>query len=202
MPFFNVWEKVPFTDDKYLEAVENRPSNRAVTHHSNVSSRPLPAGAHHIGVGPAFPGGPLINAIPVREDGSQLTDLTEDVPEEAVANTDTTVGVLGTSYSFYAPGTGALRFKPGMVKIMRSDEYITWNLHYNATGRPEKDRHSLRVWFAKDQATVLQVGMARPTTIIFSKGRNSSGATYSGRTFRRMPRTTGSRASRRSRATP
>jgi len=157
MPFFNVWEKVPFTDDKYLEAVENRPSNRAVTHHSNVSSRPLPAGAHHIGVGPAFPGGPLINAIPVREDGSQLTDLTEDVPEEAVANTDTTVGVLGTSYSFYAPGTGALRFKPGMVKIMRSDEYITWNLHYNATGRPEKDRHSLRVWFAKDQATVLQV---------------------------------------------
>jgi mono/diheme cytochrome c family protein len=157
MPFFNVWAKVPFTEDKYMEAVENRPGNRAVTHHSNVASAPLPAGANHIGVGPAFPGGPLINAIPVREDGSQLTDVTEDTPEEAVANTDTVASALGTSYSFYAPGTGALRFKPGMVKIMRTDEYVRWNLHYNATGRPEKDRHSLRLWFAKDQPTVLQV---------------------------------------------
>ena len=43
MPFFNVWAKVPFTEDKYMEAVENRPGNRAVTHHSNVASSPLPA---------------------------------------------------------------------------------------------------------------------------------------------------------------
>ena len=78
MPFFNVWAKVPFTEDKYIEAVENRPSNRAVTHHSNFSAGPLPKGAHHVGIGPAFPGGPLINAIPVREDGSQLGDGTDD----------------------------------------------------------------------------------------------------------------------------
>src|SRR5438552_1121852 len=65
MPFFNIWLKPPFTEDKYIEAVENRPSNRAVTHHSQFSAIPLPAGAHHIGIGPAFPGGPLVNAIPV-----------------------------------------------------------------------------------------------------------------------------------------
>ena len=53
---------------------------------------PLPRGADHIGIGPAFPGGPLINAIPVREDGSQLGDDVEDTAgnEEAVANTDST----------------------------------------------------------------------------------------------------------------
>src|SRR5262245_1133082 len=156
MPFFNVWAKVPFTEDKYMEAVENRPGNRAVTHHSNVGARPLPAGAHHIGVGPAFPGGPLINAIPVREDGSQLGDNIDDSNEEATANVDTQ-RTGGSSSSFYAPGTGALRFKEGMVKIMRSDDYVSWNLHYNATGRPEKDRHSLRLWFAKTGATVLAV---------------------------------------------
>jgi mono/diheme cytochrome c family protein len=158
MPFFNVWAKVPFTEDKYMEAVENRPGNRAVTHHSNVASAPLPRGAHHIGVGPAFPGGPLVNAIPVREDGSQLSDASgeEAGNEEAVANTDNTTA-LGTSYSFYAPGTGALRFRPGLVKVMRSDEYIRWNLHYNATGRPETDRHSLRLWFAKPGSSVLEV---------------------------------------------
>src|SRR5205823_7781161 len=52
MPFFNVWAKGPFTEDKYIEAVENRPSNRAVTHHSAFFAQPLPPGAHHIGVGP------------------------------------------------------------------------------------------------------------------------------------------------------
>jgi hypothetical protein len=62
MPFFNIWLKTPFTEDKFIEAVENRPSNRAVTHHSQFAAIPLPAGAHHIGVGPAYPGGPLINA--------------------------------------------------------------------------------------------------------------------------------------------
>jgi hypothetical protein len=158
MPFFNVWAKVPFTEDKYMEAVENRPGNRAVTHHSNVSARPLPPGAHHIGVGPAYPGGPLINAIPVREDGTQLGEGGDDLAgnEEATANTDSTA-TLGNSYTFYAPGTGALRFKPGLVKVMKTDDNITWNLHYNATGRPEKDRHSLRLWFAKPGATVLAV---------------------------------------------
>jgi copper type II ascorbate-dependent monooxygenase-like protein len=25
---------------------------------------------------------------------------------------------------------------------------LSWNVHYNATGRPEKDRHTLRLWFA------------------------------------------------------
>ena len=36
MPFFNVWAKAPFTENKYIEAVELRPSNRAVTHHSRL----------------------------------------------------------------------------------------------------------------------------------------------------------------------
>src|SRR5688572_13475229 len=52
LPFFNVWAKGPFTEDKYIEAVENRPSNRAVTHHSAFYAMPLPRGAHHVGVGP------------------------------------------------------------------------------------------------------------------------------------------------------
>jgi hypothetical protein len=165
MPFFNVWAKVPFTEDKYMEAVENRPGNRAVTHHSNVASAPLPAGAHHIGVGPAYPGGPLINAVPVREDGSQLGDNVDESNEEATANTDNSVRPLGTFYTFYAPGTGGLRFKPGLVKVMRSADYVQWNLHYNATGRPEKDRHSLRLWFAKDARLEVKNGTANDNNL-------------------------------------
>jgi hypothetical protein len=36
-----MWEKVPFAVDKYISAVENRPSNRAVTHHSSFRTQPL-----------------------------------------------------------------------------------------------------------------------------------------------------------------
>jgi hypothetical protein len=179
MPFFNVWAKHPFTEDKYIEAVENRPGNRAVTHHSAVYAMPLPRGAHHVGIGPAFPGGPLINAVPVREDGSQLGDTTEiDASnEEATANTD--VNNFGTIMTFYAPGTGALRFKPGLVKHMKRDDYIRWNLHYNPTGREEKDRHSVRLWFAKDARLVLEGQLANEVNVYEGQeiiGRNQQRA--------------------------
>src|SRR5262249_36064735 len=54
---------------------------------------------------------------------------------------------------FYAPGAGALKYAPGLVKTIHRDDYMSWNVHYNATGRPEKDRHSLRLWFSQIPAT-------------------------------------------------
>ena len=146
MPFFNLWNRSPFTEEKYVEAVDLRPSNRAVTHHSSIHVNALPRGADHIGLGPAFPGGPIVNAIPVREDGTQVGDATADASnEEATANTagDTTDNRL----TFYAPGTGQLKFAPGLVKVIKPTSYFSWNLHYNATGRPEKDRHTAALWF-------------------------------------------------------
>jgi hypothetical protein len=166
IPFFQVWMKAPFTEHKYLEAVENRPSNRAVTHHSQVAAQPLPRGAHHVGVGPAWPGGPLINAVPVREDGSQLGDpnTIDEENEEAVANTST--NLPGNILTFFAPGTGSLRFKPGLVKVIDRDDYLRWVLHYNATGRPEKDRHSLMFWFSKAPALLaVQSGIANENNV-------------------------------------
>ena len=146
MPFFNLWAKAPFTEDKYVEAVELRPSNKAVTHHSRLDSVPLPRGAHHVGVGPAFPGGPLVNAVPVREDGTQLGAGVDDADnEEAIANT----APVPTQNLFmhYAPGTRVLRFKPGLVKVIKRDDFLRFNLHYNATGRVERDRHAALLWF-------------------------------------------------------
>ena len=52
IPNFTMWGENPFTEDKFIEAVELRPSNRAVTHHSSVGSRTLPPGAW-LGRGPA-----------------------------------------------------------------------------------------------------------------------------------------------------
>jgi mono/diheme cytochrome c family protein len=156
LPTLEIWTKAPFAEDKYIEAVENRPSNRAVTHHSTFSAAPLPRGGHHIGVGPAWPGGPLVNAVPVREDGSQVDEgAVDEEAGEAVANTDPNSTSFPNVFTFYAPGTGALRFKPGLVKVMRRDDYLRWGLHYNATGRVEVDRPSARLWFSRAPASEL-----------------------------------------------
>jgi hypothetical protein len=166
LPNIRVWGKVPFAEDKYLEAVENRPSNRGVTHHSSFRAEPLPRGAHHVGVGPLWPGGPLANAVPVREDGTQLSENSElDSDEITEANTDADDATLGNILTFYAPGTGALRFKPGLVKVVRSDHYFTWILHYNATGRPEKDRPAVSLWFSKNPVLAVRSGLANDVNL-------------------------------------
>jgi hypothetical protein len=148
LPTLQIFAKTPFTEDKYVEAVDLRPSNRQVTHHSSIWAVDLPRGAHHIGVGPAWPGGPLVNSIPVREDGSQIGRGDSSEPdEEATANTEEGGGGENR-LTFYAPGTGQLRFKPGLVKVLKRDGYTRFGLHYNATGRPEVDRHSASLWFS------------------------------------------------------
>jgi hypothetical protein len=165
VPNFYVWEKVPFAQDKYISAVENRPSNRAVTHHSSFRTQPLPEGAHHIGLGHAWPGGPMINAVPVREDGTELTDSTDfavDEPTQANSGDKT----LGNILTFYTPGTGSLRFRPGYAKEIKHDQYFAWFLHYNPTGRPETDRHQVSLWFSQDPTVhIIQSGNASDVEI-------------------------------------
>ncbi len=72
IPNFTIWGPNPFKEDKLLEAVELQPSNRRVTHHSSAGSRALPA-ATHLGRGPAWRGGPLIDGVPVYADGRPYT---------------------------------------------------------------------------------------------------------------------------------
>ena len=166
LPFLNIWNKAPFTEDKYIEAVELRPSNRAVTHHSNVDiESSLPRGAHHIGLGPAWPNGQIINAMPVQEDGTLVPRGGLPEAEEASANTEETFN-FGNRLLFYAPGTATLRFSPGLVKVIKRDDYMMWDIHYNATGRPEKDRHQVRLWFSKTTPThVVRSGTANEVNL-------------------------------------
>lgn len=151
-----IWGNPPFTEDKQIEAAELRPSNRTVTHHAQVGASPLPRGAHHIGLGPAYKDGPLINAFPVKADGSPLTDargnpLVGEEQEEATANVE---GFnFATRLLFYAPGAGALKYAPGLVKTIHKDDYLSWNIHYNPTGRVERDQHTLKLWFSRVPAT-------------------------------------------------
>jgi hypothetical protein len=155
-PGFLLWEKAPFLEDKYVEAVELRPGNRAVTHHSRLDAVPLPRGAHHLGMAPAWPGGPPINGVPVLEDGTPYaeayaaTQAGDVFGEEAIANQGPFEGNQDNLFMHYAPGTRALKFKPGYVKVIKRDDYLRFMLHYNPTGRTERDRHSVLLWFSSE----------------------------------------------------
>src|SRR5262245_5233104 len=179
-----IWGPPPFTEDKHIEAAELRPSNRVVTHHSQVGASPLPRGADHIGPGPAYKDGPFINAFPVHKDGTLLTDargnaLVGEQVEEATAN------VQGFNFAtrllFYAPGAGTLKYAPGLVKTIHKEDYMSWNIHYNPTGRPERDRHTLKLWFSRvparaeiKSATINQVNMYEGKEIVGRSARREN----------------------------
>jgi hypothetical protein len=167
VPGFDVYSKVPYTEDRFLEAIQLRPGNRAVTHHSGAYMQELPKGAY-VGRGPAYEGGPVIEegALIKTDELSpeQLAALSispEDLeieqqlsPEQARArNADEVFAVNGTSKMVsYVPGRGFEQFWPGAGKRFRAGMLLRWDLHYQSTGKPETDRQTLGLWFQKTQA--------------------------------------------------
>ena len=164
-PNFSLYAKVPFEEDKFLEAIEMRPSNYAVVHHSGVYVRDLPPGAV-VGRGEAWPGGPIVEAGAV----IRTTDMTpeqlrtlnidpEDLEVERQLSpqarrdreADDVFAVGGTSKMVsYVPGRGFEQFWPGIGKRLRAGMYLSWGMHYQSTGKPETDRSLLGLWFQQD----------------------------------------------------
>ena len=149
LPNFDVYSKVPFTEEKFVEAIELRPSNRTVTHHSSIRARPLAPGTA-LGNAPAWPGGPLPNAnvIPVKENTTERAGpLPFTEGERGVTEVEQNVLLI------WVPGGGFQRFQPGAARRITPDDYFQWRLHYTVTGKPETDRHTVGLWFAKGPVT-------------------------------------------------
>lgn len=162
LPVFTVWSPNPFSEDKYLEAVELRPGSGAAVHHSDVTARALPAGTA-LGRGRAWKGGPLIPFVPIYADGRSFNELTGDLNagestgDAAARRTTLSSAVFGTRDDnrllFYVPGGGFQAFPPGAVKRISAGNALAWGLHYTPTGKAERDRHRLGLWFAQTPQT-------------------------------------------------
>jgi hypothetical protein len=74
VPIFRVWDKNPFKEDVFIEALQIRPTNYAVTHHSALYGRKLPEGTT-LKKNVAWPGGPELAYIPTYEDGTIVNVL-------------------------------------------------------------------------------------------------------------------------------
>jgi hypothetical protein len=165
IPTFGLWQTSPFEEDRFLEAIEMRPGNRAVLHHAGLYSRDVPAGTE-VGAGEAWAGGPHIETgalVPLHE-GVEFDDSVD--PEELEAERQLSIGAIrdaeaddifavdGTDKMVsYVPGRGFEQFWPGVGKRIRADRHLRWSMHYQSTGKPETDRSQIGLWLQKVQAT-------------------------------------------------
>ena len=158
-PNFNLFTPLPFDDVMRVSATEVRPGNYAVTHHITTGLVDLPPGTK-LGRGPAWPGGPLVDYVPVEDpdyvpeeaDAADEASGDDEEAEERSAEELEERRRARAGFGPYIPGVGARVVRDGQVREVRGDlfDYIIWNLHYQATGKPERARPSIGAWFAND----------------------------------------------------
>lgn len=132
IPEFRVWAKLPFGRDRFIEAIELRPTSRAVVHHAAVFRARLPRGAT-VGEGQLWPGGPAVDGVPVMRNGT---------PAPLPAS-------FGAPMVFYVPAGGFLRLPRGVGKRLERDDYLMWIFHLTTTGRAERPGARVGLWFTR-----------------------------------------------------
>jgi hypothetical protein len=136
MPAFSVWSRLPIHEERFLEAVELRPANRAIVHHANVFAARLPQGAR-LGRGEAWPGGPVVDGIPLARDGT-------------VAPLSPLIASFAKPLVFYVPGGGVLRLPRGIGKRVTPDDHLMWSFHFIGTDKVERPSVRIGLWFSRD----------------------------------------------------
>ena len=117
-----------FTEDKWVQCSEVRPSSRQNVHHAVVYVRP-PA-SHWLQHAPI--GLPFIGA-----------DMTDE--QDRNDTHFTTADIL----LVYAPGSSPDNWNDGMAKLIPAGSDLVFQMHYMAHGRETSDRTSVGMVFAK-----------------------------------------------------
>ncbi|MCY4601761.1 MAG: cytochrome c, partial [Acidobacteria bacterium] len=150
-PNFNLYTPLPFDQPMWVTGTEVHPGNRAVTHHITTGLRNIPTGMK-VGTGPVWEGGPTADYVlipdtdPDREAGD--ADEFQEVADRFARGEGGEE--FSTGFGLYVPGQSMRNVKGGHVQAIRGDlfSHIRWNLHYQATGRPETARPRVGAWTA------------------------------------------------------
>ena len=134
---------VPFKEDKFIEASEVRPGNRTAVHHTIVHVRDIPPNARINAQGNLedTTTGELIGAA-LR--GRARSDAARSSAAEEVFRTrnSTWVGTWAAGWEFE-------QYRDGIGKRIEAGKAFMFGMHYQATGKPEKDRTKIGLWFQK-----------------------------------------------------
>ncbi len=130
-----------FTEDKYVQFAEARPSDREHTHHIIAYIRdPRSPWMKDTPVGTAF--------VPSRDGQGRGGNGG---------------GGFGDFLAGYAPGTIPELLKPGQAKLVPKGADIVFQLHYTADGKPGSDKSKVGLIFAKEPPKERVLTMAATT---------------------------------------
>ena len=145
-----------FTEDRYIEAVEVQPGNRSIVHHVLAYVQPGGTGVlsrantdrynEGLGVPMFFGEGHAIRVLPdapVHDDACALPD------GGSALSMDMTSGRRRLLTGF-APGARGDLWTEGLGKLVPAGSEILFQVHYNRTGKVERDRSSIGFVFAKE----------------------------------------------------
>ncbi|MGB8768215.1 MAG: thiol-disulfide isomerase [Candidatus Korobacteraceae bacterium] len=143
------YEIVPtgFTEDKWVQMSEIRPSSREHVHHAVVYIRP--------------PTSTWLRKAPV---GVPFTPSSFSDPEERAEAHATTSDML----LVYAPGSEPDRWPDGMAKFIPAGSDLVFQMHYTTNGHAATDQTSVGMVFAKQppKQRVLTLQLTNHTFII------------------------------------
>ena len=146
VPIQNFYVAESFQEDLWAEAVEIRPRNHRVVHHSGAYAVELQPGSR-------IKAGRLVR--PTRDAGRR----------QAVFALDR-VKLIGQ-----AAGKGFERHQPGSAKRITVGRHLHFNMHYQVTGRPETDRTDVGLWVAKGPVTREVITNRFPSATIIAEGQ-------------------------------
>ncbi len=137
IPYIQRRVKVPFPDDKWIVAMQVLPGNNALVHHMAITEVKLSDGVR-------------------LEDLDALAGLAQQLgfADSAFATTRPAVTDAANPEAYdmlgvYTPGTKLEIYQDGSAKLLKGGKnlFLNFNIHYTATGRPEKDLSRLAIWF-------------------------------------------------------
>ncbi len=118
-----------FTEDKWVQAAEARPTDRSVVHHMIAYVRE-PGSNYFKGQKP----GVFFEAPPPKQD---------DKNDTSALPSDFLVG--------YAPGQNAEILQPGQAKLIKAGSDIVLEVHYTPNGKATTDQARVGIVFAKEK---------------------------------------------------
>ncbi len=126
-----------FTEDRYIQALEVRPGNRAVVHHVIITMRSPEAPKRLT----AFMFSPGMNRQPTPEEIRSKRELNDrPAPRQQ-----------GAWLGGFAPGQGVRVYQPGTALRVPAGTILTFQMHYTANGTEGTDRTSVGLVFAKEK---------------------------------------------------
>ena len=142
-----------FNEDRWVQAAEIRPGNRAVVHHIVAFARePGSKWLREYPIGQPF--------VPAPRNGKTKRSSDGDRLEEGSLNDERIAG--------YVPGALADRLQPGQARLLKKGSDLVLSLHYTTTGKAAEDRSKVGLIFATEppRQRVYTLGAAKGDFVI------------------------------------